>query len=320
MLVADPLRAGGPDQPASVTLPALREGGVRAALGTIFIEPDGNDVCSYPAGDAEVANRLGLAQLELYRRWREAGEVVLFGDASGSGGGGASKSSAPLRLGILIEGADCIRSPEDLEWWRERGVVAVGLAWAKASRYAGGNSTELGLTELGRALVREMDRIGVVHDASHLSDRSLRELLEMTDRRVMASHSNSRVLMGTSNQRHLTDEAMREIAGRGGVIGLNLYSSFLIPGGPKAKGERATIEQAIAHVEHVCGVVGHRRAVGLGSDMDGGFTAAVLPAGIEHPRDLAKIAEGLRSRGWSDGEVEGFAWGNWARFWGFGSE
>lgn len=310
MLEEDPARAGGPDAPGSITLPALRAGGVAAALGTIFLEPGGSDECSYPPGDAEAAHRLGLEQLAVYKDWFNAGLAApLRREASSPGHSGV----APLLLGILIEGADCIRHPGDVPWWKERGVVAIGLAWARQSRYAGGNSTETGLTELGRAIIPEIDRAGLVHDCSHLSDRSLAELLERARGPVMASHSNSRAVIGTDNQRHLTDEAIREIDRRGGVIGLNLYSKFLIPGG--AGGRRATIDEALAPVEHICALLGHTRAVGLGSDMDGGFSREALPEGIDHPRDLERLAEGLARRGWSGAEVEAFARGNWARFW-----
>lgn len=304
----DPASAGGPDQPGAITLPALRAGEVRAVLGTIFLEPGGNDECSYPPGDADAANRLGLEQLAVYERWFNNGDAAPL-----RAGFTGEPAARPLRLGILIEGADCIRKPEDAAWWADRGVVAVGLAWAKPSRYAGGNTTDAGLTDLGRAIVPELDRAGLAHDASHLSDRSLDELLSLARGPVMASHSNCRSLIGGDNQRHLTDAAIRAIAGRGGVIGLNLFSKFLIPGGPGS--QRATIDQTLAHVEHICGLLGHTRAVGLGSDMDGGFSRESLPQGIDRPRDLERLVLVLRERGWSDADVDALAWGNWARFW-----
>lgn len=306
----DPARAGGPDAPGAVTLPALREGGVAAALGTIFLEPGGTDECSYPPGDAEAANRLALEQLAVYQGWFDAGLAAPLLPSPASLR--HSVTPSPL-IGILIEGADCIRGPADVAWWRDRGVVAIGLAWARQSRYAGGNSTATGLTELGRAIIPEIDRAGLVHDCSHLSDRSLAELLDLAAGPVMASHSNSRALIGTDNQRHLTDEAIRAIAKRGGVIGLNLFSKFLIPLGPAAR--RATIDQAIAHIEHICGLLGHTRAVGLGSDMDGGFSRESLPEGIDRPIGLEHLAEGLGRRGWREADIGAFAWGNWARFW-----
>lgn len=309
MPAADPALAGGPDQPGAITLPALREGAVRAVLGTIFLEPGGADECSYPPGDSETANRLGLEQLAVYQGWFEQGHAAPLSHRLTAS---PSHLSSALRLGILIEGADCIQRPEDVPWWARRGVVAIGLAWAKESRYAGGNATETGLTDLGRAIIPEIDRAGLVHDASHLSDRSLAELLDRAAEPVMASHSNCRAIAGPS-QRHLTDDAIREIARRGGVVGLNLFSKFLIPGGP-ASG-RATIAQAIAHIEHICAVTGHTRAVGLGSDMDGGFSRDFLPQGIDRPRDLERLAEALHDKGWADSDINAFAWGNWARFW-----
>src|SRR5690606_17412153 len=134
--------------------------------------------------------------------------------------------------------------------------------------YAGGNATGGGLTDIGRELVRRMDDLGIVHDVSHLSQQALDELLEMTDATVIATHSNARALMG-EGERHLSDEAIREITRRGGVVGLNLYSAFLAPGLGEAG--RATVDDCAGHIEHICEVAGTRRQVGLGSDMDGGF-------------------------------------------------
>lgn len=352
----------GPWKPASVTLPELAESGVRVVLGTIFIEPIDPATVTDPArrwpgqyapGDAERAARLGRAQLEVYHTWRDRGLIAMdlprllhadTGLGEIRGGMGVSEffprslesrlaqspKQAPVHLGVLIEGADCIRSPDELAWWAERGVVAIGLSWAHDSRYAAGNGTpadeDRGLTDLGRALVPAMDELGLVHDLSHLSDKAADELLDLTARPVMASHSNSRRLFagsGATDQRHLRDETIREIAGRGGVIGLNLYKKFLRDApeagwrvDAPAGSNQASIGDAVRHVEHVCDVVGHRRAVGLGSDMDGGFGALDMCAGIERPAHLERLAEVLRDRGWSDSDVAGFAHQNWCRFFG----
>jgi membrane dipeptidase len=197
-------------------------------------------------------------------------------------------------------------------------VVAVGMAWARGSRYASGNaepscSSDFGLTGLGRAMVPAMDALGIVHDLSHLSQRASDELLGLSAAAVVATHSNCRALLGGQSQRHLADETIREIGRRGGVIGLNLFAPFVHH--ELGEGERPSISDAVRHVEHICAVMGHRGGVGLGSDFDGGFSAERLPAGIDRPADLWKITHTLWQRGWSDAEVEGFAWGNWARFW-----
>ena len=90
-------------------------------------------------------------------------------------------------------------------------------------------------------------------------------------------------------------------------MGLNLFGKFLVREG------RATIGDCVAHVQRVCEIMGHRRGVGLGSDMDGGFGPEDLPRGLEDPRKLGALAEALRDAGWSDHQIEGFCHANWRR-------
>jgi membrane dipeptidase len=324
-----------PWPPASVTLPALRDGHVTRFLATIFTEADGTDPgVSYPAGDAAAAHAAGVSQLEIYHAWQRAGLVQIEGVRGCTGE--RVKNTTPLRCSLLMECADPIKEPSQLAWWAARGVVAVGMAWGRGSRFAAGNSqdpaTDPGVTPLGRDLVREMDRLNIVHDASHLSDKALDDLFSLTNATVIASHSNCRSLVARADiahadlpeslrahphaqrialQRHLADSTIREIARRGGVIGLNLYSPFLIPGAVRSR--RATIDEALAHVDHVCTLAGHTRAVGLGSDMDGGFSGACLPEGINAPSDLRLLADGLVQRGWKRDDIENFTWRNWER-------
>ncbi len=336
-LHADLRSCRGRYQPASITLPSMVAGGVRNCLATIFTEgvdprkaDEETGAFTYPFGDADAAYRAGMRQLLLYNAWRDAGVITQM---PRRGHGPIEQSSpecplegGPINMGILVECADPITDPDELEMWVERGVVAIGMAWWHQSRYAGGNGTDHtrsgnGLTDLGRALVERMDQLDVVHDLSHLSQRSVHDLLSMTDRPVIASHSNCRELMGDpnslSNQRHQSDETIAEIANRGGVIGINLLSSFLQPG-LRDKG-RADMEWIVRHIEHICEIAGNTTTVGLGSDMDGGFGADELPEGINTPSDLSKIGEALRNHGWSDTDIAGFTHQNWLRFWGWDS-
>ncbi|MEM7622875.1 MAG: membrane dipeptidase [Planctomycetota bacterium] len=295
-------------RPAGVTLPSMRDAGVRACLATVFTEPlepgDSSDEPSaYPADDALAAFRAGMRQLKLYRAWLEAGAVLPLG-SDGEG----------VRLGVLIENADVIPEPAELPEWVEGGVVAIGLTWAKRGRYACGNGVpsaggDTGVTDAGRALLEAMASQGVVLDVSHLNDRSLDGALGAFGGRVVATHSNARSLLGGENERHLTDETIAEIARRGGVIGVNLYGGFL------AEGRGATTGDVVEHAQHIARAAGSRAAVGLGSDIDGGFGADKLPAGIRSHADLGLIADGLSAAGWTDAEVRGFAFENWMRFW-----
>ncbi len=306
-------------QPAAVTLPSLAEGGVGRVLATVFTEavedPSSLDAetgaFAYPLGNRDAAYVCGMRQLKLYHAWHDAGLITLPNRAP------ASEPATPpaLRVGVLIENADPITDPDELDLWVDGGVVAVGLAWVTRGHYACGNGVasegkNTGLTDAGRALVARMDELGVIHDASHLNDRSLADLFDATDTRIIASHSNCRALLG-DRQRHLTDDAIREIVRRDGVIGLNLCSAFLDDSCWETG--RATIDDGVRHIEHVCEIAGDRRHVGMGSDMDGGFASDRLPEGIDRPADMERIAESLNGRGWSDDDIAGFRTGNWRR-------
>jgi len=309
-------------QPPAVTLPSLQAGSVRACLATVFTEaidtedPDAEDAAfAYPTGDALAAYRAGMRQLKLYRVWRDAGLVSLMprrGLESPSTNGSAGPG-APLTIGVLMEGADPIPDPSELEEWVDLGVIAIGLTWARGSRYAGGNANPGGLTPLGRDMIARMDELGVVHDLSHLCDNSTDELLERTDRPVIASHSNARALMREDDQRHLRDETIIEIARRGGVIGLNLFSPFLKR--DLEAGKRASIDDFLRHLDHMRSLVDPSH-LALGSDMDGGFSAAFLPEQIDEPRHLARLADAMLASGWTREEIASFSAGAWRRFWG----
>lgn len=324
---AQPSDARGRHQPVSVTLPALADAAVTHCLGTIFIEPTDPDdenretgAFAYSDDDALGAWKAGMRQLKLYQAWRDAGLIQLMPTRGSS----PDPSRAPLKLGILMEGADPIETPEKLDEWADAGVIAIGLTWARRSRYAGGNATptddpKVGLSEIARELIPRIDARAIVHDLSHLSQRATDELLALTDKPVIASHSNCRSLMGgrddPGTQRHLADETIKEIARRGGVIGINLLSDFLSPA--LASAQRATIAHVADHIERVCELTGSKSHVALGSDADGGFGADRLPRGIDALTDLGRITDTLAKRGWSDVEQQGFMRGNWMNFWGW---
>lgn len=321
MLAPDPDLAGGEDPPGAVTLPTLAPA-VGACLATIFVEPGGKPApYAYPPGDLDAARAAADRQMHIYEQWHAAGRIRLAPALAPFAAALPERDdAAPPLAALLIEGADPIRDPDDLARWAARGVVAVGLAWARASHAAAGNATpaaeDHGLTPMGRQLARAIDQLGLVHDIAHLSDRALDQLLSITDRPVIASHSNCRDLIdrgGTEvRQRHLADATIREIARRGGMIGLNLFSPFIIPGARRDR--RATLDEWADHAEHAAAVAGTRAILGLGSDMDGGFSRLMLPRPIDRPADLPHLRDALAARGWSAHECDDFQSNNWARF------
>ena len=302
------------DAPFALTLPALREGGVRVALGTIFTECGGNSeteaVAYRDSDDLEGAHRVGAAQLEWYHEMERRGEIAIVRTRDDLAR--ALAGDGPLGIVILMECADPIRSPDEVSWWRERGLRVVGMSWGNGSRYSGGNARAGGITPIGRRMIEALDACGVLHDASHLSREAFDDLFTLSSARVIASHSNAQSLLAPS-ERHLTDEQMRAIAARDGWIGLNLYGRFL------AHDRRATLNDCVAHSMHTARLVGAHR-VGLGSDLDGGFGREQLPLEIQSPREYAALLEGLESAGFpmllgasKDSWREQFAHDNLAR-------
>jgi membrane dipeptidase len=289
-----------------ITLPTLRQARVRWFFGTIFTEMglEGPDRAHRyrDHDDLDGAERAGLLQVACYHRLEQEGVIRIIRERDDLE---QATIDTPGVL-LLMEGADPIRAPAEVAAWHERGVRMVGLSWALGSRYAGGNSDGGPLTALGHEILKALDAHRIIHDVSHLSDAAFDAVMSHATGQVVASHSNCRALLD-DRQRHLRDDQIRAIAVRGGVIGLNLYGRFL------ALDRRATIDDCVAHIEHVVAVAGRRNVVALGSDMDGGFAPPQLPQELDHPAKLPALAEALSSRGWSDAEIDGFTHANWLR-------
>jgi membrane dipeptidase len=319
-------QAADPHPPAAVTLPELQRAGVTACLGTIFLEATdtpsrGEEQVCYPPGDANEAYFKGVNQLNHYHLWKKEGFIRFFNDPEDEPLPASSSSSAgPINVGILIECADPIIEPHHLSFWSGRGVVAISLSWAVESRYAGGNSTNVGLTDLGRKLIEEMARLNIVLDLSHLSQRATYDALDFTDVRICATHSNCRSLLGDQNnpawQRHLDDDTIKTIASRKGIIGLNLFKQFIQ--WPLAETDRPSIAKAVDHIDHICQLTGSAQHVGIGSDLDGGFGACDLPIGINRAADMRVVLDELSNRNYSDTEIRNIAHDNWAEFFSLG--
>lgn len=296
------LESPSPDRDRfGVNLPALKAGGVGLCLATIFTERGADAPWGYPADDdGSAAARAGRLQLRVYQGMEARGAIRIVRrkadlDAVGDGG--------PMHVVLLMECADPVETPEHARWWFDQGLRVVGMAWAYGSRYCGGNAQDGALNAQGRELVQAFDALGVLHDASHLSRRSFDDLMQATNRCVVASHSNCAAITADV-PRHLTDAQIRAIAARGGLCGLNLFGKFL------AKDRPATLADAVNHVLHVRELVGPQ-AIALGSDFDGGFTPLDCPAGAQRPEELHALEAALANAGLTAAEMRGFRHGNW---------
>lgn len=286
----------------TVTIPALCDGNVAVVFGTLWVDPK-------KFTDPESAHKHALKQLDVYRRWQDQGLIRLVDSREGLEAHLSRwQQDRVPGLIVLIEGAEPIRTPEEVSFWRNQGVRLVALAWTK-SRYAGGTGNPGGLTELGGELLQAMTDSNMALDTSHLAEQSFWEALEIWKGPVSASHSNPRTLVPTD--RHLTDEMIAELGKRNGVIGIVPFNKFLQPGWERGQA-RLSLDVPKKHLEYLANRVGWDK-VGIGSDMDGGFGLNELPAGLDEPRDLIKVVQGapLEARELVLGEN----WLRWLRSW-----
>jgi membrane dipeptidase len=225
-------------------------------------------------------------------------------------------AGTPIGLVLSMEGADSIMDPGQVEEWRKLGLRMASISHYGTGAYAHGTGTQGGLFPGAVALLRELKAAGIIVDLTHLTDQGFWELLERYDGPVAASHHNCRALV--PGQRQLTDEMIRAVAERGGVIGVVLDAWML---DPEWKQEvpacdqrvRVTLDNAADHLEHIIAVTGSTNCCGIGSDLDGWFGQEESPADLNTIADLSKIAEVLRKRGHADAEVSKILHGNWLR-------
>lgn len=320
----------------TVGLPDLRAGGVGLICATVFTLPSLDGKPGYH--DAHEAHAEGLRHLDWYRQQQDAGVLRLVKDAAQmqqlpclaaavarplkedhpTDQDTAPEETSPTLATVnspqdailLLEGADPLRNPDDIADWHAAGLRIVGLAW-RNTRYAGGTGVPGPLTREGVELVKAIDRFGIIHDASHLAEESFWQLLDTTTGAVMASHSNCRAIVPTDRQ--LSDEMIRALIARGGVIGINFFDRFLLPPDEYGK-RRATLADVAAHVKHICNLAGNASHVALGTDMDGGLGRDEIPVEIETSADLPRLAQALATAGFDDADVAKVMGENWLSY------
>lgn len=202
---------------------------------------------------------------------------------------------------LSVEGADLldcgIGQLQTAAGW---GVRLVNPVWNNANALSGScaDDPDRGLSPQGRDFVREMERLGVYADVSHLSDPGFWDLFRMTERPMVASHSDARALC--PHRRNLTDDMFRAVRDTGGVVGLNLYSDFV--GGP-------SMDALVAHAEHFLALDGEKTLC-IGGDLDGSRT---LAAGMRGMEDVPQLYRALEKRGYGQALLEDIFWNNLRR-------
>ena len=328
-----------------VCFPEMRRGGIGLCVATQIARyvKRGNPLPGWHSPEQAWAQTQG--QLAWYRAMEERGEIKQIrtrGELqqhvelwNGVGRAGCPQPAAnapgarrgedtapypqpPIGYVLSLEGADSILSFKHLERSYEQGLRALGPAHYGPGLYAQGTDATGKFPQRGRELLREMDRLGVILDVTHLTDEEFWEALDLYRGPMWASHSDCRAL--APHQRQLGDEQIKALAQRGGIIGAALDAWMMVPDWirqqttPQSVGLK--LEKLGEHIDHVCQIAGSARHSGIGSDLDGGFGREQTPMDLETIADLARIPEMLRARGYIEEDVSGIAHGNFLRFLG----
>lgn len=189
---------------------------------------------------------------------------------------------------LSLEGAEGINcDPGRLDELAQMGVRMVNLTWNAENRLAGSSKNDgPGLTALGREFVRKAQKLGIIIDVSHVSDRAFWDIMDIAEKPVVASHSNSRAVCG--HCRNLTDEQFKAICDCGGYAGINLYGIFLSDDG------KCDFETVYRHMNHFLEI--GEDHVALGGDLDG---CDILPEGFSKVKDYGKLATFLENKNYS---------------------
>lgn len=305
-----------------VSLPELRKGNIGLVVATQiarFVAPD-NPLPGWHSPEQAWAQTQG--QVAWYKAMEEAGEMVQVNDLEGLEkhiafwNGGQPNENKPVGYILSLEGADSIVTISHLERAYNYGLRAVGPAHYGPGRYAQGTDATGCMGNAGRELLKEMERLNIILDATHLCDDSFWEALAHFNGNVWASHNNCRALV--NHNRQFSDEQIKELINRGAVIGGALDAWMMVPGWVRGQSDpkamNCGLEVMIDHLDHICQIAGNALHIGIGSDLDGAFGREQCPYDLETIADLQKIPGMLKKKGYSDIDIENVMHGNWLRF------
>lgn len=303
----------------TVSFPELRKAEVGLCLGTLLAREVVNQNPPFiPYATPELAYIAVQAQVSYYTAMCEEGALRQIHDRVALDDHlrewEEETERCPLGFILSMEGADSILAPSQLPEWWEQGLRIIGPAHYGQNIYTHGTSTVGGLKPQGFALLREMEKLGILLDVTHLADQALEEALDTYAGPVLASHHNCRSLV--PGQRQLPDEHIRRLAERNAVIGVVFDAWMLDPAWVRGEStpDSVLMTSVIDHIDHICQLTGSSRHVGIGSDLDGGFGTEQSPGDLNTIADLQKLIAPLSERGYSTPDIEGIFHRNWIEF------
>lgn len=308
--------------PASwhIDLPRARKGGLAGGMFAIFPPPlqrtrRGN---AAPGTDEPLASELGraealdatVAMASILLRLERAGAVSVCRSAADIR---AAMAAGRLATVFHIEGAEAIDTDlAMLNVLHGAGLRSLGIVWSRPNAFGHGVPFRLpsspdtgpGLTDAGKALVRACNRLRIMIDLSHLNEKGFRDVAELSDAPLVATHSNVHALC--PHARNLTEWQLGAIRDTGGMVGLNFATGFLREDG--RMDPNTGLDVMVRHIGALVEALGEDH-VGFGSDFDG----ATIPAAIGDVSGLPRLIEALAAHGFGRELIERIAWKNWVR-------
>jgi membrane dipeptidase len=320
-ITADDVASGLPD--GHIDKPRAQKGGFGGGMFAIFVPSPGDkalrhDEMRNPPYDIPLPDQVSEATAT---DWTERGFDAL-NDLATAGAIRICRTAqevedalpAPEMAAVIhIEGAEAVdRDFVKLNAWFDRGLRSLGPVWSRDTvwghgvpfRYPSDPDIGTGLTEAGKALIRECNRLKIMVDLSHLNAKGVDDVARITDAPLVATHSNAWAVCPQS--RNLTDRQLSMIRDSDGMVGINFASAFLRPDG--RMDSEFELDIMLRHFDHLLDSVGEDR-VGLGSDFDG----ALVPDSIGDCAGLPNLFTALRSHGVDDGLMAKITHGNWLR-------
>ncbi len=306
----------------TVSLEELRNGNIGLVVATQiarYVAP-GNTLSGWHSPEQAWAQT--QAQLAWYKSMEDCGEMVMIKDKNtlelqlAIWNDGTNAEGKPIGYILSLEGADSLVTLRHLEKAYEYGLRAVGPAHYGPGRYANGTDATGKMNGDGLALLKEMERLNIILDATHLCDDAFWQALDHFHGPVWASHNNCRALV--NHNRQFSDEQIKALIERNAVIGGALDAWMMVPGWVRKQSTpqqmNCNLEKMIDHLDHICQIAGNALHIGIGSDLDGAYGKEQCPYDLETIADLQKIPGLLCKRGYSAIDIENIMHNNWLRF------
>ena len=300
----------------TVAFPELRKGNIGLVVATQiarFVPPDSK---LKGWNSPEQAWAQTQAQLSWYRCMEEMGELVHIKDRSSLTHHLQQWNPfKPIGFILSLEGADSLVNIDYLHRAYAYGLRAIGPGHYGPGRYANGTDATGHLHEMGKQLLKEMESLQMILDATHLCDDAFWDAMEIYNGPVWASHNNCRSLV--DHNRQFSDDMIKALIQKDAVIGGALDAWMIVPdwqrGISDPRSMNCSLEKMIDHMDHICQIAGNANHVGIGTDLDGAYGKEQCPYDLETIADLQTVPEMLTKRGYSSIEIEKIMHGNWLR-------